>query len=421
MDHLPVEVIGNILSCVGAARDVVLASATCRKWRQAFSDHLCELSFSSSHWPVYRELAPSCLEVIITQTIFQTRALQSLSILIDDIDQFSGAPVMAWLMYTRDSLRHLSFNVQTCPNVSILDKCGRHKLEELNLAHNYIGAVGSGYQKFPLLKFLSLSYVSVSALDLSLLLSACPKIEILSIVSLDILMPDVQANIELCSQTLKEIKVESISLDKFILDADILESLHLKDSTFELFEVVSKGTLKQLKIDDVSVIQLDIGESVEHLEVLDISNFTIMWPKFYQVVSKSSRLKRLRLWGIDFDDDADDMVDLETIASCFPKLTHLSLSYDLRDWFLQYTSPQGSFQLENAIVLEVGWTILTDTFGHWVASLLERCPNLKKLIICGIVSDTRTPEECSLLANFTSFIVQLMRIYINVDVQFEYE
>ncbi|TYH67278.1 hypothetical protein ES332_D06G177900v1 [Gossypium tomentosum] len=36
MEHLPVEVIGNILSRLGGARDVVIASATCWKWREAY-------------------------------------------------------------------------------------------------------------------------------------------------------------------------------------------------------------------------------------------------------------------------------------------------------------------------------------------------------------------------------------------------
>nr|GMC63207.1 fasciclin-like arabinogalactan protein 21 [Ipomoea batatas] len=40
-------VIGNILSHLGAARDVVLASATCRKWHEAYCKHLLTLSLNS--------------------------------------------------------------------------------------------------------------------------------------------------------------------------------------------------------------------------------------------------------------------------------------------------------------------------------------------------------------------------------------
>ncbi|KAJ4972020.1 hypothetical protein NE237_005119 [Protea cynaroides] len=418
MEYLPVEVIGNILSRLGAARDVVIASATCRKWREACRDHLDTLSFNSDDWPVYHDLTTNRLEILITQTIFQTRGLQCLSIVMDDVDEFSAAPVIAWLMYTRETLRRLLYNVRTTPNVNILEKCGRQKLEVLDLAHNSITGVEPSYQRFPCLKSMSLSCVSISALDLSLLLTACPKIEVLSLVNLEIAMSDAQATMELSSPTLKNIKVEAISLDKFILEADSLESLYLKDCTLEYFDLIGKGTLKLLKIDDVSVLHLEI-ESTENLEVLDVSSFTIVWPKFYQMISRSSKMRRLRLWGVVFDDE-DEIVDLETIAICFPQLSHLSLSYDLRDGLLNY-GLQGPTQLENVAVLELGWTVISDLFSQWVAGLLERCPNLKKLVIHGVVSETKTHGECYLLANFTSSIVRLMRKYMHVEVQFVYE
>lgn len=423
MEFLPVEVIGNILSHLGAARDVVIASGTCRKWREACRKHLHSLSFNSDDWSVFRDLTTSRLEILITQTIFQTTGLQGLSILMDDVDEFSASTVIAWLMYTRESLRWLFYNVRTTPNVNILDICGRQKLEMLVLAHNSITGVEPNYQRFPCLKSLSLSYVSISALDLNLLLTACPRIEILALVNLEIAMSDAQVMIELNSPTLKSIYVEAISLDKFILEADSLENLHLKDCALELFELTGKGTLKHFKIDDVSVIHLDIGETVDDLEVVDVSSFTIIWSKFYQMISKSSKLRRLRLWDVVFDDE-DEIVDLETVALCFPQLSHLALSYDLREDLrdgVLHNGVQGSSPLENVITLELGWTVITDLFTDWVAGFLKRCPNLKKLIIRGVVSEAKTHEECQMLANFTSSIVKLMRKYMHVDVRFEYE
>ncbi|XP_016484455.2 F-box/LRR-repeat protein At1g67190 isoform X1 [Nicotiana tabacum] len=419
MEHLPVEVIGNILSRLGAARDVVIASSTCRKWREAWRNHLYMLTFNSNDWPLYHELTRSRLEIIVTQTIFQTNGLQCLSILMDDVDEFSAAPVIAWLMYTRETLRELHYNVRTTPNINILEKCGRQRLEVLDLAHNTITGVEPSYQKFPCLRSLSLSYVSVSALDLSLFLTACPKVEVLSLVSLDIVMSDPQASMELSTNSLKDIYVEAISLDKIVLEADSLEKLQLKDCTLEVFELVSKGKLRLLKIDDVSVIHLDIGESAENLEIVDVSNFTIMWSKFHHMIAKSSKLRRLRLWGVVFDDD-DEVVDIETISACFPQLSHLSLNYELKEAAVQY-GLQGSFQLENVVVLELGWTVISDLFSQWVAGLLGRCPNLRKLVIHGVVSETKTHEECHTLAKFTSFIVRLMRKYLKIDVQFEYD
>uniref|UniRef100_A0A2P2KSF5 F-box domain-containing protein n=1 Tax=Rhizophora mucronata TaxID=61149 RepID=A0A2P2KSF5_RHIMU len=418
MERLPVEVVGNILSQLGGARDVVIASATCRKWREACRRHLHTLSFNSNDWPTYHDLTTSELEILITQTIFQTTGLQDLSILMDNVDEFSASTVIAWLMYTRETLLRLFYNVKTTPNVNILEVCGRKKLETLALSNNSITGFEPNFQRFPCLKSLSLSFINISALNLSLLLTACPKIEVLELVNPEIAISDAQETVELSSPTLKSIYVEGICLDKFILEADNIECLHLKDCALELFELIGKGTLKHFKIDDVSVIHLDIGETIDNLETVDVSNFTIIWSKFYQMISKSSKLRKLRLWDVVFDDD-DEIVDLETIADCFPQLSHLSLGYDLRDGVLPH-GLQGSSNLENVVVLEVGWTVINDLVSHWIEGLLKRCPNLKKLVIHGIVSEAKSHEECQMLANFTSCMVLLMRKYMHVDVHFEY-
>ncbi|KAJ8749960.1 hypothetical protein K2173_013875 [Erythroxylum novogranatense] len=328
MERLPVEVVGNILSKLGGARDVVIASETCR----------------------------NRLEILITQTIFQTTGLQGLSILMDDVDDFSASTVIAWLLYTRETFRRLFYNVRTTPNVNILDICGRQKLEILALSHT-----------------LFCQYLRTGSRSFAYCM---PKIEILELVNSDIAMSDTQVTVELNSPTLKCIYVEAISLDKFIIEADSIECLHLKDCG----------------LDDVSFIHLDIGETVDNLEIVDVSNFTIFWPKFYQMISKLSRLRKLRLWDVAFDDE-EKIVDLETIAVCFPQLT---------------------------IFLWLGWTVINDLFSHWIEGLVERCQNLKKLVIHGIVSEAKSLEECQMLANVTSSMVQLMRKYKDVDVQFEY-
>ncbi|CAM8910199.1 unnamed protein product [Rhodiola kirilowii] len=112
-------------------------------------------------------------------------------------------------------------------------------------------------------------------------------------------------------------------------------------------------------------------------------------------------------------------VDLETIAVSFPKLSHLSLNYNLRDGSLNH-SVQGSPYLTNVTVLELGWTVLTDVFSEWVESLLKRCPNLKRLVIHGVIWDAKSQDKCHTLANFTSSMFRLMRDYMHVEVQFEF-
>ncbi|XP_065855259.1 F-box/LRR-repeat protein At1g67190-like [Euphorbia lathyris] len=427
MDHLPVEVIGNILSHLKAARDIVIASTTCRKWRHAWRSNLQSLSFNYHEWPGYRDLANADLEILITETIFQTVGLQDLYIYMDDTQEFSVASVIAWLMYTRETLRKFHYNVRTSTRFNIIEKCVRHhKLEELVLAYNSISGVEPSYQKFPCLRLLVLSYVSVSALDLGLLLTVCPKIETFMLVSPDISMSDAQATMELSSSSLKHIYLDGVRLDKFTLEAGSLEKLHLKDCTLELFELIGKGSLRVLKIDDVNLLYFDIGESTANLEVVDVSNFTITGPKFCNMISRSAKLTRLKLWGVVFE---DQVVDWETMPVCFPHLTHLSLNYDLRDNALcdlrgddvLRGSLNVSHQFNNVVVLELGWTVINDLFTEWVAVLLARCPNLRRLVIHGVVSEAETHYECQILANFTSTIVRLMRKYMNVEVQFEYE
>ncbi|KAF8020322.1 hypothetical protein BT93_G0891 [Corymbia citriodora subsp. variegata] len=420
MESLPLEIIGNILSRLAAARDVVVASATCRKWLAARRKHLCSLSFSVGDWSGYRDHGSNQAGIWITQTIFQTAKLQSLSLQLEDVEEeFSASAVVAWLLYTRETLHSLHYNVRTIEDVNILEICGRQKLENLVLSHSCILGVEPNYYRFDSLKTLSLSNVSISALDLSLLVSTCPKIEKLDLINPVLAVSDAQVTVEVSSVTLRHFYIEATSLDKFVLEADIIESLHLKSCSLELFELIGKGTLKHFEIDDVSALHLDIGDTVDNLEVVDVRDFTITSPKFFQMISKSAKLRRLRLWDVMYDDE-DEIVDIETIALCFPQLSHLSLSCDLREGVLQY-GLHGSFKFENVVVLELGWTFLNDLFSDWVELMLKCCPNLKKLIINGVVSDLKTQEECQLLASFTSAIVCVMREYVNIEVVFQYK
>ncbi|GLJ55629.1 hypothetical protein SUGI_1194670 [Cryptomeria japonica] len=419
MDKLPVEIVGKILSCLGSARDVVRASFACRKWREAAKNHLHTLSFQYADGSFYRELSASSLEILITQTIFQTNRLQNLSICMGDSFEFSAAPVIAWLMYTRETLRSLVYMVRSKPSLCILEKCGKQKLETLVLGHTIVSGVEPSYQRFPCLKSLSLHCVSISGIELMLLLTICPKLESLSLVNPDLTVPDVASYLELSNPSLKNVYMEELSLDKLILEADNLESLHLKETTIELFEVISKGNLKHLKFQDVTLVNFEMGETMESLEVVDVSSFTLMWPKFHQMILKSVKLKRLRIWDLMFDVE-DEVMDLETIATSFPKLSSLALSYDLSYGLLQF-GLKGSSLLENVTILELGSIAINDLFSQWIAAVLERCPRLKQVIIHGNVSEAKLRDDYRILSRFTSSIVSIMRTFADVDVQFEFQ
>nr|XP_009778051.1 PREDICTED: F-box/LRR-repeat protein At1g67190-like [Nicotiana sylvestris] len=175
------------------------------------------------------------------------------------------------------------------------------------------------------------------------------------------------------SNSLKDIHIQGIVLDEIILEADSLEKLQIKDFDLGIFKLLSKGTLRLLEMDDVYGFPPDIGENAENLEIVEFSNSTTWQPDFHHMISKLSKCGLL-----------------------------------------------GYSQLENVVVLELGWKVITDLFSHWVAELLGRCPNLRKLVIHGAVSRIKTQEECQILANFTSFIVKLIGKYLHVDVQFKY-
>lgn len=418
MDGLPVEVIGNILSHLGAARDVVVASAACRKWREAVRRHLHTLSFRSSDWQGYRDHTAEELEIIITRTIFQTRSLDDLSICLGHSLNFSAAPVIAWLMYTRESLRCLNYMIQTRTSVNILETCGKQRLEHLVVGYTTITSFEPSLQRFPVLQSLKLSRVAISALDLNLLLSACPKLESLTLQHIDLTLPDSQSSMELCSPSLRAFCVEQLDIDQVILEADRLENLFLKDCQFDEFELCCKGSLRVLKIDNVSTIQLDIAKSIAQLEVVEVKDFTIGWHKFYEVISKATKLRSLRLWGLTINGE-EEVMDLETIAVSFPKLRKLALSYNLVEGQLQ-TALWGSTLLEKVVRLEIGSTVINEHFVERIGGVLERCPNLKRLVVHGQISEAIGREDYPMIARFTTCLVQLMRKFGDIEIDFDY-
>lgn len=384
MESLPVEVVGNILSHVASAQDVVIASATCRKWLEAVKHHLHKLAFNYSDWSTYGDLTESQCELIITETVMQAKHLHELSICMGPGSKFSAALVIAWLMHTKETLRSLTFVNLTKPKLNILEKCGQ-KLETLVWGFGNIPSVDPMIHKFPRLVSLTLNNrTGVSALDLNLLLSVCPKLEFLSLVNIDITFSDSQSNIELNSLSLKTLNIEGLSIDNFVLEADMLEILTLRDSTFDQFVLLSKGSLRCLRIEDVSIIELEIGDSTDLLEEVNVSEFSITWPRFYQMITKAGKLKRLRLWALSIAED--DIMDLETVAVSFPCLSRLSLSYDLGDGIYQHAL-RGSSVLEKVAVLELGTSKIHDLFAQWISGFLERCPNLKRLAIYGGASE----------------------------------
>ncbi|KAH9605792.1 hypothetical protein KSS87_008974 [Heliosperma pusillum] len=341
----------------------------------------------------------------------------------EDLSFFPTSTVTDWLVYVRESLKSLHTSVKTNPDINILDIYGRQKLEKLVVFHNSIMGVEPKYHLLPCLTSLSLNLLSISSVNFKLLLTACPKIETLSLFEVDIVPPDAngQVTLELGSSSLKAIYVEDLALDEFILKADSLEKLHFNDCLIEQFNFIGKGSLKHFELECYDLrdggSNIDLGEV--NLEIVKVNHCEFSWLKFYKMISRSSNLRVLRL-GHGF---INEVVYLEAIAKSFPYLTNFSFICDVRGNWLHslHFIEEGSSQLQNLVVLEVGWTAIYDQFFPFLESFLEKCPNLKKLNIHGKVSNAKTPEEYQILADLTSSMIQLMRKYMHVDVHFKYK
>lgn len=429
MEALPVEVIGNILSHLEAARDVTVASLTCRKWRDAACRYLHRLSFHHEDWAEYKQMSSEELEVLITQTVLQTTCLRHLSICFENQHFLSAAPVVAWLMHTRDTLRFLTYVVQTSQNIEVLDRCARHKLEGLVLGHICVaGTVPGGFPTYPALTTLTLSQVRISTVDLNLLMGACSRLNSLSLVCLEVshvdIHEDLEATIQLTSASVRTFHIEELrSLDNIILYLDCLEVLSLKEAVFEKLEIVSKGNLRVLSIDNVTVIQLDIGQC-NHLEAVDVVDATIMWPRLYEIMAGAGRLSRLKLWGLPVGEEQEENMDLGALAACCPGLYELSLGYDYSGFPELKTVGGAPVVFHRVCLLEVSSARIDTHFAAWLQELVKRCPSLKRLVVRGVLSsqlsDAKGQEDYQMVADFTTAMVRLMRKLSHVAVEFHY-
>lgn len=426
MEGFPVEVIGNILSHVVNAKDVVRASATCRKWRVALRHHLHTLRYNSLDcWPAYRNSRTEELEVLLTDTILQTSGLQDLH--ISNKAKFSSAAVIAWLLHTRESLRLLTYKVPTSkPYVNVLERCGRMRcLESLDLGNTDVRLTADPTApRFPCLLSLTLSEVNVSALDLHLLLLACQKLKSFSLHSAVITSPDPELTLNLTSSSLKSFVLDDTSLDHMILETDILENLHLRYSTFTTFQLVSKGfRLQTLRINDVTINRQLLITSIAtaDLEVLEVSkSCSNVWGMIDCLLAhSSSKLRKLRLWGIPSASSSWDHLYPDIIASLFPCINDLGLSYEVMNLRVYPDESLTTSVFEKLAYLELGSDTLDDIFLSWMGAILGRCPNLRRLVVHDRTNEAKSHGYSALKGEFITNFVKIVRQYPQVDIKFD--
>ncbi|VFQ81414.1 unnamed protein product [Cuscuta campestris] len=452
-EKIPLEVIGDILSRVRIARDMIRASLTCKMWREAYCKHLHTLSFNDFDDRVYQELPTSDLEVLITTTIFQTPALRKLCIQIDDKHEFSAGSVVGWLMSARDNLSELFYKVRTSPSVNVLDICGRRKLETLTLGYYTIRGVEPSFQRFPSLTSLCLLCVTISIEDLNKLLLCVPKLERLELNTLFLQDPDEvglpELTVKLCFLTLKTLLIEDIQGFEFRLEKCDIEYLRVIECAFDSFRVSDSQSLRRFRFSFSNARLLEIEEG-DNLEILEIIDSHVSQSNLFPMKIQAPKLKSFRVWGLDnklsmsFEgagetvlDGSRLVLDLERTAVCSPQLTHLAIYCDYALCDLEHHN-EGFSSLENVGVLEVGCEVL-DGFWEWAEKVLRRCPNVRKLIIHMIIdkyknllpplhyATTNTSRNkmlrkyhCEDLAERTSSAVEMMRKYPHLQVEFVY-
>ncbi len=419
MEGLPIEVIGNILSHVADVKDVAMASWTCRKWRLASRHHLHTLRLRGT-WKTEQ------FEFLLTSTILQTTSLQNLH--ISHKTTFAAAAVIAWLLHTGDSLRHLTYHVpESKLHVNVLERCARMKhLRSLDFSPSSTGyafAASATAEWFPCLLSLTLSFIKVSASQLKSLVSACQMLESFSLSCATVTSTDAHGTLHLTSSSLKSVKLEVMHLGSVILEACLLESLFLWQSTLTSLKLDNGGTgFRMLSIERVDTKYFDIGQTytgcclyLEEVQVKEAGN--PVWAAIDSFLANpSAKLRNLQLLGIPMFPLPENL-NLDRIACLFPCLDHLSLGYKMvEDSLPVKTQFGGCTVLEKVRFLELWFPQprLDYTIVTLMGETLKRCPNLRKLQLTSLYNSTFSIE-------FMTYFVKLVRQFSHVDIQFEHK
>lgn len=323
-------------------------------------------------------------------------------------------------MRTTGTLRELYMSVETDSSLNLFEGCRWNKLEVLHLSDFSLSVAKLSSESetlLPCMKTLQLDDMKLSAFDLSGLITLCPKIESLTLLDVKV---GHRATLKLSISTLKKIWFLGLHLDRFVLKADNLESLRLGWCDLQLFKLVKNKALKVLNIYHSEISCFDTGERIKTLENVDVYVSSTIKGSFYDqnlfdVISKSSNLRRLRLWPVTRD-SCYGFIDLERICAELPQLTQLSLYY-LKEVDFRM---QGSSLLKNVAFLDLGFAGY-HFFSDRIERFIERCPNLKKMVVRMFDCQPKkfSYEFGACLLEYSSSIVQLARKYPGVEFEFK--
>lgn len=453
------------MSHVEDADDVARASATCRKWRDAATQHLNKLAFSFFEWTMTDSDTESeeerrdgydseeerriweDREVIITEAIMRRTCLRELS--IRGVRRIHAAPLIAWLLHTKHTLKSFTFLPDFATPVNVLEKLGG-ALESLKWGCAYMPVLNPVIHNLPSLVSLTIYRVNEglrTGKDLQILLSLFPKLESLTLESLTLewmKIEDAPSTVHLnIPPPLKTLIIQRLYTEEefsIVLHADSLKSLSVVGWSKIFLEIEQVESLKYLVIREARVSRLCLLHNLQHLEIRGrtdfghveigdlislhtlclaaLLDFTKSWPIFSRIISNAStKLSKLQVIG-GHGFRSGSVVDVDMLVSLFPCLHMLSLDYIHA--FFQEPSLKPTI-LEQLLDLELytcGEAVDHNQFGQWVVKFLERCPNLKRLAIS---MPDEEDEAYQVWGQVTSFVRGLMREYPHVEVIFDLE
>ncbi|MCO5609276.1 hypothetical protein L7F22_063500 [Adiantum nelumboides] len=145
IDAFSVELVGKILSQMVRARDIAVASVTCRKWREAARSHIQKLSFDDLDWPI--ETSQSFREFIIAETVVRSTCLKELSIRGDYGEKFKmhAGLLVACLLHLKLMLKSFTLTSPVMQNVNLFERLASSSsvLEHLEWRQAYIPRVNA--------------------------------------------------------------------------------------------------------------------------------------------------------------------------------------------------------------------------------------------------------------------------------------
>ncbi|VFQ81411.1 unnamed protein product [Cuscuta campestris] len=344
--------------------------------------------------------------------------------------KFSAGSVLGWLFFLRETLLELFYKVSTSPSINVLDICGRQRLQTLSLCEYTINGVEPNFQRFPCLTSLSLKRVSISAEDLNSLLLAFPKLERLElsnpiIRTIDDAVDSVDITIKLHCPTFKSLVLKNVEQSKFILENGCIECVDVNHCYFGSFKVRGSKSLTHFKFVQSEAQILDIEEG-DKLEVLEFVASHVNHSNLFPMKIHTPRLRTFRIWGFseapdcgfEIDEERSYIaVDSDQISACSPQLRHLAIFFEGGERCDHAFG--GLSYMENVVLLEIGWDSF-DGFWELVEKVLKYCPNVRKLVVHGMVPRRQDEKFLELFGQHTTSMVETMRKYQHIQLQILY-